>query len=506
MTLRAVNVCVSRACLLLLAYAAAADEDALVREIVRQVCCAETTRISQYDLGPLLALSGQDAGALVGAWEIPEETFARLERERAIWTLCALLDHKRPETQARAAEALAALADPRTAPVLWLHGQRHYVAYAEGTPGARTRAALTAARAAIGMEAPPNGLDYLVKRWLTPETRPAAVEKAAALQQRIDAREKVAWEDVLRLFPPAGEIAVAGSWRWYPIDDGWTLASFVHYGVRRIRVDPRLPESTSFGPMPRIGPLPEPTAEEATKIGDLVRELNNPAYVNATPEDLPGFISGPMLPRRRAAWDLLPYGDKLATALIPRLAELDEDGGYAARYTLWRVFGDRYRGYQVVTGDRRAEGATGLGRDAAGAALGWQAWLDLVRAGVPRGGLAIRLRDARVLPDGDAELDYAIGWFGADSAWLAFPEGRPAAIVTGVDREGVARNLRVVERYETHGGMPMGPNSVLLGRFLVPGGASLAGVRVRLSVPPGPPPIRHAWSGTVESNEVFIPR
>jgi hypothetical protein len=495
----------SLALAVLLTAPVAAEEDDLVLDLVRRVACLGPTLLpSDYDLGPLVTVSGQKARAqrLLKSFDIPDEEFSTLRRERALWVLCALLDHRRADAQARAAEALAAIADPRAAPLVWLHGRRHYVAYPEGTPRARIRAGLVAAARAIGMEPWPEGFDFLVQRWLTPASVPKEMEIARALQRRIDAGEDVTWEEVLRRLPPAVKpIGGIRGWRWYPIDDGWIVAGRFIHGLRDVRLEPRLPEATRWGPVPSVKLPPQPDLEGAVRIADLVRELDNPKYKNRTAPDLRLRLggSGPRTPRRLAVWDLLPYGGKIAHVLIPQLTRLDEEGAYAGLYALRRVLSPGCTSLATeILGDRDFRGGV-YGPKA------WRAWLDLVRAGVPRGGLAVHLRGSRTLENGEIELDYTIGWFGNWRTPLAFAEKRPVVTVLATDAVGRIRTLRAQERYAVHASsLELGPHELLLGRFVIPAGEPVVRARVRLSLPPAPADLRGPWGGTVESNTIEI--
>jgi hypothetical protein len=498
----ATSVRISFTLVLLLTAPVAADEDDLVLQLVRQVACLGPTLVpGDYDLGPLLAIRGRQTRAqrLLESFNVSDEEFAALRRERALWVLCALLDHRRSDVQARAAEALAAIADPRAAPLVWLHGRRHYVAYPEGTPRARVRTALVVAARAIGMEPSPRGFDFLVQHWLTPASVPQEMELAMALQRRLDAGEKVTWEEVLRKLPPTKQpIGGIRGWRWYPIHDSWMVVGRFIKKLRDVRVEPRLPEATRWGPVPNVRLSPRPTAEDAVRIANLVRELDNPKYKNRTAPDFPFISSGPRMPTRSAVWALLPHGGKIAYALIPQLAQLDEEGAYAGLYALRRVVSPGASLATEVFGDRDFRGGV-YGPKA------WCAWLDLVRAGVPRGGLGVHLRGSRTLRNGEIELDYTIGWFGNWRTPMAFAEGRPNVTVRATDPDGRIRTLRARERYAVHASnLELGPHALLLGRFVIPAGEPIVRACVRLTLPPPPAALRGVWSGTVESNTIEI--
>jgi len=480
---------------------ARAHEDDLVRDLVRRVTCIGRTRVtSNYDLGPLLRFTRQDATArrLLAMWSVPDDEFAKLRRARSIWVLCALLDHPRVLVKARAAEGLAKIGDPRTAPMLWLHGRGHRGPDPEGTPDQRLWTALESARRAIGMDQAPKGFDFLVRRWLTPKSAPQSMKVTKALQRRVDAGQAVTWDEIVKHIPPAAEpIAGSHNWRWYPVDDAWIVSCHFIHGLRTIRLEPRLPEATQAGVTPDVRLPPRPQPETADQIARLVRQLDNPTYKNLTPPDLPPCGANVRIPERAAVWDLLPHGGKLAHVLIPQLTRLDEKAQYAGRYLLGRVVSPGVRGATEILGDNRSKG----GR----VSKAWSAWLDLVGAGIPRGGLAIRLRGSKTLKNGDVELDYTIGWFGNWSTWLPFADGRLVVTVLAERADGRRLTILARERYDTRrSSLRFDPHQLLLGRFIVPAGTKVVRARVRMSLPPAPAELRGLWSGTIESNTIDV--
>ncbi len=484
--------------LLLVAVAAVAgtDEESLLRDCVRRVICNP----GRCELGPLLEARGEAGVArdLLATWAIPDGEFARLRKERSVYLLCALLDHRELGARIRAAESLAELADPRAAPALWVHGRRHRAAYEADTPNARLQEALAGAASRIGMEPLPRGIDFLVQRWLTPTPEPPAMAVARRIQREIDLGTKLTFEHVLERLPPAERpIAGQSSWRWYPLDGEWTVACRIPYKtVDRILLEPTMPAATDWGPEAPVYEFPEATPEEAARITSVVASLNDPEYVNTTPTDF-GPISGPRIPDRAAIWDLRPFGKKIVPFVIRQLRALDAEGAYSGHFALRREYRQAYS--HVIIADNHA--ATGDRVEA------WEVWYAIVSVGVPRGCLAIWLRGARVDSNGDAELDYAIGGFGEAGASPTFADHRTRVTVIATNREGATESLEAAERFETCGspfGMLGHPHGFVLGRFLLPGGARFTHSKVRLRLPPAPSLFPGTWSGSIESNTIEI--